>query len=68
MNHYESRTPRAVIGLAAIALTAVTLTATVVWPALAETAHAAGVAPALITTASLGRAPQGVDVQCTPQG
>jgi hypothetical protein len=68
MNRYESRTPRAIIGLAAIALTAVTMTAAVVWPALAETAHAAGIERALITTASLGGVPRGVEVQCTPQG
>ena len=68
MNRYQSRTPRAFIALAAIALSGVTMTAAVVWPALTETAHAAGIEPALVTTASLTEAPQGVDVQCTPQG
>lgn len=68
MNRYESRPPRAVIALAAIALSAVTMAATVVWPALTETAHAAGIEPALVTTASLAGALQGVEVQCTPQG
>jgi hypothetical protein len=52
MNRYESKTPRAVFALAAIALTAATMGATVLWPAHSEAARAIGFGSAAVVTAA----------------
>ena len=52
MNRYQSKNPRTIIGLAAIALTAVTMGATVLLPALSEATAAAGIDRATVATAT----------------